>query len=246
MRWATDIVQCVHHPGKPALELAGLVFRETNDAMTNIERLFALLDARGKEGEDADASGARPLVVSSGTIGFDNVNFSYEPGRQILWNVSFRVEPGQTVAVVGGSGSGKSTLARLLFSSVSAGRGKHLHRRPGLAAGNPAEPARSDRHRSAGHDPVNETLAYNIAYGREGASRAEVVEAARGAQLEQFIDRLPDSYDTRVGERGVRLSGESASVSRSRVPCSNGRRSWCSTKPRRRSTRVPSAQFRRS
>ena len=189
------------------LNSLGFVFRETNDAMTNIERLFALLDARGKEGEDADASGARPLVVSSGTIGFDNVNFSYEPGRQILWNVSFRVEPGQTVAVVGGSGSGKSTLARLLFRLYQPDAGSIYIDGQDLRL-----VTQQSLREAIGIVPqdtilFNETLAYNIAYGREGASRAEVVEAARGAQLEQFIDRLPDSYDTRVGERGVRLSG---------------------------------------
>ena len=189
------------------LNSLGFVFRETNDALTNIERLFALLDARGKEGEDADASGARPLVLSSGTIGFDNVNFSYEPGRQILWNVSFRIEPGQTVAVVGGSGSGKSTLVRLLFRLYQPDAGSIYIDGQDLRL----VTQRSLRE-AIGIVPqdtilFNETLAYNIAYGREGASRADVVEAARGAQLEQFIDRLPDSYDTRVGERGVRLSG---------------------------------------
>ncbi|MGB7481257.1 MAG: ATP-binding cassette domain-containing protein [Burkholderiaceae bacterium] len=189
------------------LNSLGFVFRETNDAMTNIERLFALLDARGKEGEDADADAARPLQPGAGEIVFENVNFSYEPGRQILWNVSFRIEPGQTVAVVGGSGSGKSTLARLLFRLYQPDSGSI--RIDGQDLRMVTQHSLREAIGIVPQDTIlfNETLAYNIAYGRQGASRADVVEAARGAQLEPFIERLPDGYDTRVGERGVRLSG---------------------------------------
>jgi ATP-binding cassette, subfamily B, bacterial len=189
------------------LNTLGFIFRESNDAMTNVERLFALLDARGRAGEDDDAPGARPLVVRHGEIAFENVNFSYDPSRQTLWDVSFRVGAGQTVAVVGGSGSGKSTLARLLFRLYQPDSGRVLVDGQDLRL----VTQRSLRE-SVGIVPqdtilFNDTIAYNIAYGLEGASRADVVEAARAAQLDTFVDRLPDGYETMVGERGVRLSG---------------------------------------
>ncbi|HTN67099.1 MAG TPA: ATP-binding cassette domain-containing protein [Burkholderiaceae bacterium] len=189
------------------LNTLGFVFRETNDAMTNIERLFALLDARGKEGEDFDVPGAQALMVSSGEIRFRDISFSYEPGRQILWNVSFRIEPGQKVAVVGGSGSGKSTLVRLLFRLYQPDSGSISIDDQDLRL-----VTQHSLREAIGIVPqdtilFNETLAYNIGYGRKDATRAEVIEAARGAQLEPLIDRLPDSYDTQVGERGTRLSG---------------------------------------
>ncbi|WP_423199911.1 MULTISPECIES: ABC transporter transmembrane domain-containing protein [unclassified Cupriavidus] len=189
------------------LNTLGFIFRESNDAMTNVERLFALLDARGRAGEDDDAPGAAPLRVTGGEIVFDHVNFSYDPSRQTLWDVSFRVGAGQTVAVVGGSGSGKSTLARLLFRLYLPDSGRVTIDGQDLRL----ITQRSLRE-AIGIVPqdtilFNDTIAYNIAYGRDGATRADVVEAARAAQLDGFIDRLPDGYDTQVGERGVRLSG---------------------------------------
>lgn len=189
------------------LNTLGFIFRESNDAMTNIERLFALLDARGRPGEDQDAPGARALHITRGEIVFDHVNFSYDPSRQTLWDVSFRARPGQTIAVVGGSGSGKSTLARLLFrlyqpdaGSISIdGQDLRLVTQRSLREAIGIVP----------QDTIlfNDTIAYNIGYGREGATRADIVAAARAAQLHDFIDRLPEGYDTPVGERGVRLSG---------------------------------------
>ncbi|SPA13643.1 putative peptide-transporting ATPase ABC transporter, membrane component, C_term Response regulator receiver domain [Cupriavidus taiwanensis] len=189
------------------LNTLGFIFRESNDAMTNVERLFALLDAHGKPGEDSDAPAARPLRVSRGEIVFDRVNFSYDPSHQTLWDVSFRAGAGQTVAVVGGSGSGKSTLARLLF---------RLYQPDSGSISIDGQDLRLVTQRSlreligiVPQDTIlfNDTIAYNIGYGREGATRADIVAAARAAQLDAFIDRLPDGYETQVGERGVRLSG---------------------------------------
>ncbi|WP_411161565.1 ABC transporter transmembrane domain-containing protein [Burkholderia ambifaria] len=189
------------------LNALGFVFREANDAMTNIERLFGLLDARGLPGEDGDAPGAQPLAVRGGAIEFEHVDFSYEPSRQILWDVSFRIEPGQSIAVVGGSGSGKSTLARLLFRLYQPDAG--TIRIDGQDLRLVTERSLRDALGIVPQDTIlfNDTLAYNIAYGRRDATRGDVIAAARGAQLDTFIERLPDAYDTRVGERGVRLSG---------------------------------------
>lgn len=189
------------------LNALGFVFREANDALTNIERLFGLLDARGKPGEDGDAPGAQPLVVRGGAIEFEHVDFGYEPSRQILWDVSFRIEPGQSVAVVGGSGSGKSTLARLLFRLYQPDAG--IIRVDGQDLRLVTERSLRDALGIVPQDTIlfNDTLAYNIGYGKRDSTRAEIIAAARSAQLDAFIERLPDAYDTRVGERGVRLSG---------------------------------------
>lgn len=189
------------------LNALGFVFRETNDAMTNIERLFALLFAKGRPDEDGDAPGARALVVKGGAIEFSGVDFSYEPGRQLLYDVSFHVGAGKTLAIVGGSGSGKSTLARLLFRLYQPDAG--TVRIDGQDLRELTQQSLRDAIGIVPQDTIlfNETLAYNIAYGRPGATRADVVKAARSAQLAPFIEALPDAYETRVGERGMRLSG---------------------------------------
>ncbi|MBN4665225.1 ATP-binding cassette domain-containing protein [Pandoraea nosoerga] len=189
------------------LNSLGFVFRETNDAISNIERLFALLFARGRPDEDNDARDARALVVTGGAIEFSGVDFSYEPGRQLLHDVSFRVGSGQTVAIVGGSGSGKSTLARLLFRLYQPDAG--TIRIDGQDLREVTQQSVRDAIGIVPQDTIlfNDTLAYNIAYGRPGATRADVVKAARSAQLAPFIEALPDAYETRVGERGMRLSG---------------------------------------
>jgi len=189
------------------LNTLGLVFRETNDAKVNVERMFAILAARGVPGEDIDLPGARPLHVTEGAIEFEHVDFGYDPARQILRDVTFRVHPGHRIAVVGGSGSGKSTLVRLLFRIYQPNAGRVL-----IDGQDVREITQSSLRGAIGIVPqdtvlFNDTIAYNIAYGRQGATRAEVVRAARAAQLDEFIERLPDHYDTRVGERGVRLSG---------------------------------------
>jgi ATP-binding cassette, subfamily B, bacterial len=189
------------------LNTLGFVFRETNDAKVNVERMFAILVARGVPGEDVDMPDAKALVVTHGAIEFEHVNFGYDPARQVLRDVTFRVHAGHRLAVVGGSGSGKSTLVRLLFRIYQPTSGRVLI---------DGQDLRAITHKSlreaigiVPQDTVlfNETIAYNIAYGRQGATRADVVRAARAAQLDEFIERLPDHYDTRVGERGVLLSG---------------------------------------
>jgi ATP-binding cassette subfamily B protein len=189
------------------LNTLGFVFRETNDAKVNVERMFAILVARGVPGEDIDLPDARPLAVTHGAIEFEHVNFGYDPARPVLRDVTFRVHPGHRLAVVGGSGSGKSTLARLLFRIYQPGAG-----RVSIDGQDVRAVTQKSLREAIGIVPqdtvlFNDTIAYNIAYGRQGATRADVVRAARAAQLDEFIERLPDHYDTRVGERGVLLSG---------------------------------------
>ncbi|MGN8109014.1 ATP-binding cassette domain-containing protein [Paraburkholderia sp. 22098] len=189
------------------LNTLGFVFRETNDAMVNVERMFEILAARGRVGEDIDEPAAKPLVVSAGQISFEHVDFGYDPARQILRDVDFHAYPGKTLAIVGGSGSGKSTLVKLLFRLYQPNSGRILI--DGQDIGHVTQKSLREAIGIVPQDTVlfNETIAYNIAYGRPSATRADVVRAARAAQLDEFIERLPDHYDTRVGERGVRLSG---------------------------------------
>ncbi|SAK56690.1 ATP-binding cassette domain-containing protein [Caballeronia ptereochthonis] len=189
------------------LNTLGFVFRETNDAVVNVERMFDILLARGRVREDVDEAHAKPLVVSAGEIEFDHVAFGYDPARQILRDVDFRAHPGRKLAVVGGSGSGKSTLVKLLFRLYEPTAGAIR-----IDGQDIAQVTQSSLRATIGIVPqdtvlFNDTIAYNIGYGRRDATRADIVQAARAAQLDGFIERLPDHYDTRVGERGVRLSG---------------------------------------
>jgi len=169
-----------------------------------MERLFALID---EHREVEDAPGARVLRVAGGEVRFDGVDFGYEPDRQILYGVSFTIPAGGNVAVVGPSGSGKSTLARLLyrFYDVTGGR---------IAIdGQDVRGVTQDSLRAAigivPQDTVlfNDSIEYNIAYGRPGATHEEIVAAARLAQIHDFVSRLPQGYATTVGERGLKLSG---------------------------------------
>ncbi|WP_019140421.1 ABCB family ABC transporter ATP-binding protein/permease [Noviherbaspirillum massiliense] len=186
------------------LNSLGFVYREAKDAMVNAEKLFALLRAK----PDIDEPPGLPaLHVTRGEVVFDKVNFGYDPARPILRNLSFRIPAGKTVAVVGGSGSGKSTLARLLLRFYDVGSGSIL------IDGQDIRSVNSKSLREAiGVVPqeamlFNDTIAYNIGYGRVGATHEEIVAAAKAAQVHEFINSLPQKYETPVGERGVMLSG---------------------------------------
>src|ERR1700730_49870 len=186
------------------LNFMGMVYREIKQAVIDIENLFAILH---RKPEIEDRPGAQPLAARRGAIRFDDVSFSYEPGRQILEGLSFEVPAGKTVAVVGPSGAGKSTISRLLyrFYDVTGGRIE--------IDGQDIRDVTQVSLRSAigmvPQDTVlfNATIRYNIRYGRWEASDADVEEAARHAQIDNFIRIAPKGYDTEVGERGLKLSG---------------------------------------
>lgn len=186
------------------LNFLGVIYREIKQAMADMERLFNLID---EHAEITDRPGAAPLVVRGAEVRFEHVDFFYEPARQILFDVSFTIPAGHNIAVVGPSGSGKSTLGRLLyrFYDVAAGRilidGQDLR-----------DVQQKTLRASIGIVPqdtvlFNDTIEYNIAYGRPGATHDEIVAAARLAQIHDFIASLPAGYDTPVGERGLKLSG---------------------------------------
>lgn len=186
------------------LNSLGFVYREARDAWVNVERLFALLRERP---EIAVPPGLPDLPPGPGEVVFENVSFAYESGRPLLHDITLRIPAGRTVAVVGSSGSGKSTLARLLLRFYDPTAGRVLIDGHDIRTVTPQSVRR--RIGVVPQDTVlfNDTIAYNIGYGRIGASRAEIVAAARAAHLHEFIESLPEGYDTVVGERGVKLSG---------------------------------------
>ncbi|HWU85544.1 MAG TPA: ABC transporter ATP-binding protein/permease [Rhodocyclaceae bacterium] len=186
------------------LNFLGVLYREIRQALTDIERLFAL---KAMHLEIQDAADAVPLQTTACAVAFDDVHFSYDGQREILHGVSFEIPAGGSLAVVGHSGSGKSTLARLLYRFYDVGSG--AVRINGADIRGLTQASLRAAIGIVPQDTVlfNDTIFYNIQYGRPGASEEEVYAAARAAQLDAFIRRLPDGYRTQVGERGLKLSG---------------------------------------
>jgi ATP-binding cassette subfamily B protein len=186
------------------LNMLGFAYREIRNALVNMEKMFGLL---GVAPEIADRPGAPALAVSGGEIVFDHVDFHYEAARPILRDVSFRVAPGDTVAIVGSSGAGKSTVSRILYRFYDVARGSVRIDGQDIRA-----VSQASLRAAIGVVPqdtvlFNDTIYYNIAYGRPGATRDEVEQAARLARIHDFIASLPDGYQSMVGERGLKLSG---------------------------------------
>ncbi|MBA2964730.1 MULTISPECIES: ABCB family ABC transporter ATP-binding protein/permease [Ramlibacter] len=188
------------------LNFLGVLYREIKQSLTDLDKMFVLME---KEREVADKPGAAPLGLPPGqaTVRFEHVTFGYEPARVILHDVSFEIPAGKTVAVVGPSGSGKSTLARLLYRFYDVQQG-HIR----IGGQDVRDVTQASVRQAIGIVPqdtvlFNDTVEFNIAYGRPGATRAQVEEAARSARIHAFIESTPRGYQTMVGERGLKLSG---------------------------------------
>jgi len=187
------------------LGFLGVIYREIKQSLTDLDKMFTLLE---KEREIADEPGAQPIRIdASPAVCFENVSFAYDASRPILKNLSFEIPPGKTVAVVGSSGAGKSTLARLLFRFYDVQDGCIT-----IAGQDIKHVTQASVRQAIGIVPqdtvlFNDTVEYNIAYGRPGASRTDVEEAARAAHIHNFIASTPMGYHTMVGERGLKLSG---------------------------------------
>ena len=186
------------------LNFFGVVYREIRQALTDIERMFGLLNTQR---EIVDAPDARTLPAAPISVLFDSVDFAYDPARPILSNISFEIPAGKTVAAVGHSGAGKSTLARLIYRFYDVTGGRILM--------NGIDIRKIDQSSLRGgiaivpQDTVlfNDTLYYNILYGNPSATREQVIAAAKAAHLHEFVEALPDGYEAKVGERGLKLSG---------------------------------------
>jgi ATP-binding cassette subfamily B protein len=186
------------------LNVLGMVYRNIKQSLLDMDRMFSLLSVNR---EVQDPPGAPDLPPGPATVTFHHVDFFYDPNRQILHGVSFTIEAGQRVAVVGHSGSGKSTLARLLYRFYDVSKGAiHIN---GIDVRKVRQASLRGAIGIVPQDTVlfNDTIRYNIRYGRPEASDAEVIEAARAAHIHEFIEGLPAKYDTAVGERGLKLSG---------------------------------------
>ncbi len=186
------------------LDLLGMVYRTIRQGLVDMDAMFKLIDT---DPEVQDRPGAGPLHVSSGAITFEDVAFAYNEERAILKGLSFSVPSDGTLAIVGPSGAGKSTIARLMFRFYDPQDGRIC-----IDGQNISEVTQESLRQAIGIVPqdsvlFNDSIGYNIGYGREGATQAEIEEAARGAALDGFIAKLPDGYDTQVGERGLKLSG---------------------------------------
>ncbi|MFM9975117.1 MAG: ABCB family ABC transporter ATP-binding protein/permease [Beijerinckiaceae bacterium] len=186
------------------LNFMGMVYREIKQALVDIEKMFEVIATNA---EVKDDPGARPLAVTTGAVSFKDVTFHYMPERPILKGISFDVPAGKTVAIVGPSGAGKSTISRLLFRFYDISSGSITI--DGQDIREVTQVSLRDAIGMVPQDTVlfNDTILYNIAYGRDGATRPEIEEAARLAQIDRLITQLPEGYEAQVGERGLKLSG---------------------------------------
>jgi ATP-binding cassette subfamily B protein len=186
------------------LNFLGVIYREIKQSLADMERLFQLLDQHRDIADKADAT---PLAPQGAEVRFSHVNFSYESTRQILFDVDFTIAPGTTTALVGHSGSGKSTMSRLLFRFYDVDSGAIT-----IDGHDLRDMTQRSLRGAIGIVPqdtvlFNDTIEYNIAYGKPGASHADIVAAAKAASIHDFIESLPDGYASMVGERGLKLSG---------------------------------------